>query len=181
MTRNLGSLLSLTVTQAKRGLRRKPVVTGLAVGSAVLSACAVWGLGARAYSRNTSTSALSVKPSPIATLTRRSATAIAVQAADDTQVKLVTLTPRGFEPDELLVSQKRFVLAIDNRSQLDTASIRFSQLTGNPAAPLSQLHLVQMPGGKVNSNTGFELPPGNYVLTEAKHPSWVCAITVISK
>lgn len=181
MTRNLGSLLSLTVTQAKRGLRRKPVFTGLTVSIAVLSACAVWGLGARVYSRDTSTSALSVKPSPIATLTRRSATATAVQAADDTQVKLVTLTPGGFEPDELLVSQKRFVLAIDNRSQLDTVSIRFSHVTGNPGAPLNLLQQLQMPRAKVNANTAFELPPGNYLLTEANHLGWVCEITVISK
>ena len=104
-----------------------------------------------------------------------------VQAPDDTQVKLVTLTPRGFEPNEILVSQKRFVLAIDNRSQLDMVSVQFSQLTGNPAAPLNQLQVMQMARARVNANTQFELPPGNYVLTEANHPNWVCAVTVISK
>jgi hypothetical protein len=183
MTRSFNKMMDWTHAQGKRGLRRRPQVAALAAGLAVFVACAVWGFGVSAARREALTGTLVVNP-PVATSVPARAAVVVPQKdnpKDDTQVKLVTLTPRGFEPDEMLVTQKRFVLAIDNRSQLDDVFIQFSRITGNPAAPASKLQEMKMPRAKVNANSVFELPPGDYLLTEANHPNWVCKFTVSPK
>jgi hypothetical protein len=183
MTRRIDRIMDWTHAQKKRGLRRRPLVAALIFGLTVFVACTVWGFGVSAARREALPGALVVNPPVAASGPARAAVVVPQKdnPKDDTQVKLVTLTPRGFEPDEMLVSQKRFVLAIDNRSHLDEVFIQFSRITGNPAAPASKLQDVKMPRAKVNANSVFELPPGDYLLTEANHPNWVCTFTVSPK
>jgi hypothetical protein len=146
------------------------VVAGIFVASMAL------GFAVRAYSRAgaaipvaTSATTASVLAEPSQPVTVRS------QSKDeDFQVKVVTLRPRGFEPEEITVAQKRFVLAIENRSRLDHVDIQLLRQTGNS----DKIHEVHMQRGRTNSNDMFELPPGEYVLTEATHPTWTCRITV---
>lgn len=175
---NYSRTLGSSRERMKLLLRNRALPAMLAIGLAIFLACAVWGFGVNASNRNVSPGALAVKPPSGATLTRRSPAPAAVQASDDTQVTLVTLTPRGFDPTEVIISQKRFVLAIDNLSQLNAVSIRFSQATGNPAAPLAVLQQMQMARTRVNANTFYELSPGEYWLTEDGHPNWRCKFTV---
>ena len=168
------------------GRRSSRTVALVAVaGLAGLLACVVLGIHARAASGKAllgKTNAAPAATPPVDAVPSRPLNpAVAALQASDTQVKLVTLSPRGFEPDEILITQKRFVLAIDNRSQLGEVSIQFLQVTGNPATPLSRLQEWQMARARVNANTVFELPPGDYLLTEVNHANWVCKFTVSSK
>lgn len=179
-----------SIVQRHSGTRNAHIAVAVVI--AALLGCAALAFGARPQRGHSDLSiaepghvkmlaALAVGPYGEAVPSRPLPPAVGAQQASDTQVKLVTLSPRGFEPDEILVTQKRFVLAIDNRSQLDEVSIQFLQVTGKPAAPLSRLQQWRMPRARVNANTLFELPPGDYLLTEVNHANWVCKLTVSSK
>jgi hypothetical protein len=43
------------------------------------------------------------------------------------------------------------------------------------------LQTVQMQKGRVDWVKAFDLPAGEYVLSEASHPNWKCTITVKPK
>jgi hypothetical protein len=85
---------------------------------------------------------------------------------------LITLQPYGFEPSEVTLKAGPLLLAVDNRSGLDEPIFRVDRVAGG------RLHEVRMAKGKLAWRQLVDLPPGDYVLTEAAHPDWVCQITI---
>ena len=104
----------------------------------------------------------------------------APRPTEDLSVELVTIHPYGFEPDELVLSKGRFLLAIDNRSRLDQLSVQLLS-PGAAEGTFVRSQVTRMPRGNVNWNRLVDLPPGEHVLTEENHPEWACKITIREK
>ena len=92
--------------------------------------------------------------------------------AEGVEVELITLQPEGFEPSELTRPAGPFLLAFKNRSGQDDISLQVTVANG------AREQTVRMPPGKHRSLNRLDLPPGQYVITEASHPEWVCRITL---
>jgi len=88
-------------------------------------------------------------------------------------VELITIEPQaGFVPNELNLHRGRFLLAVDNRSQLQTVSLKLDRVTGGRVDGVAQ------PRERPDWRTLLDLTPGQYVLSEDSHPDWRCLITV---
>jgi hypothetical protein len=99
-----------------------------------------------------------------------------VLAADAQQLpmQLITIRPTGFDPAEISLRAEPFRLAIDNKSGLDEVTLRLSREGG------SLVREKRLPPGQLKWREKINLPPGEYLLTEATHPDWHCRIIVTS-
>jgi hypothetical protein len=88
------------------------------------------------------------------------------------EVVLITLRRTGIEPSEIKQPAGSFLLTIDNRSGSEEIALQLTRETGG------RLQDVHIPRKKSNWRDVLNLHPGNYVLTEANHPEWVCHITI---
>ncbi|MGH9971930.1 MAG: hypothetical protein ACREBG_29635 [Pyrinomonadaceae bacterium] len=70
------------------------------------------------------------------------------------------------------LAKGQFFLMIDNRSSITDITLRLERKTGG------QLKEVNLNMRKKRSAGVFDPPPGEYLLTEANHPEWVCHITI---
>lgn len=104
------------------------------------------------------------------------ATATAAQQVQRVEAEVITIRPIGFEPREITRPKGLFLLAVENRSGLQTVQLRLDREVGGP-----RLRDVQMPRNRHDWKDAFDLTPGRYVLTEAYHPEWICSITITSK
>ena len=98
------------------------------------------------------------------------------QASDKVESELIILRRFGFEPAEIKRPAGEVVFVINNRSQLQDLSLTLSRVQGN--RPTDKVKDTGIKKGQVNWIERFNLPPGDYVLTEASHPEWKCAITL---
>jgi hypothetical protein len=87
------------------------------------------------------------------------------------EVELINVTPRGFEPRQLTRPVGRFLLGVNNRAGL---SEMFLQLVDGSAQTVANQHTIKEKAYR----QAMTLPPGHYVLKEAKHPDWQCQITI---
>jgi hypothetical protein len=85
---------------------------------------------------------------------------------------LITLRSSGFEPAEAVWPRGPFFLSIDNRSNVNDITLRVDRRTGG------RLKEVNLKMRKQRSAGVFNPPPGQYLLTEANHPEWICHITI---
>jgi hypothetical protein len=93
----------------------------------------------------------------------------------DFESELITITPHGFEPREITRPQGRFLLMIDNRSDLAATSLSLTREAG------PRTHEMRVPREEPNWSDVVDLTPGRYVLTEADHSSWGCLITITAQ
>lgn len=91
------------------------------------------------------------------------------------EVEVVTITPRGIEPAEITRPAGRFLLVVDNRSDLEGVTLRLDRETG------ARMHEVPMAREKWDWNQVVDLQPGSYLLTEADHQDWLCRITITAQ
>jgi hypothetical protein len=108
--------------------------------------------------------------------TKPDGAAASVPAADQVESELITLRPFGFEPAEINRPAGEVVFAINKRSLLQDVSLTLSRVQG--ARLTDKVKDVGLRKGQLNWIERFNLPPGDYVLTEARHPEWKCAITL---
>lgn len=87
--------------------------------------------------------------------------------------EIVTILPDGFDLQEIKRRQGAFFLMVDNRSGLKNVSLRLDREFGN------RLREVLMSQANPDWDDLVDLPPGQYLLTEANHPDWTCRITII--
>ena len=92
-----------------------------------------------------------------------------------TEVEVITILPTGFQPAEISRPTGFFLIAVENRSGLRTIQLRLDREAGN------RLHEVQVHPRKNYWHQGLDLPPGRYILSEAYHPEWTCAIEIQSR
>lgn len=94
---------------------------------------------------------------------------------DPVEVEVITVRPSGFEPREITRRHGDFMLAITNHTGANELALRLDRVQGN------HIHEVQMPKGRLRWNKVFNLPPGEYVLSEQNHPDWICRIKLTAK
>lgn len=88
------------------------------------------------------------------------------------QVERVTITPTGFDPEEISRPRGQVMWAIDNRSGLEEIRLRLDREGGQ------RLVDVSVNRKKLDWRKKIDLPPGRYRLSEANHPDWLCQITI---
>jgi hypothetical protein len=171
--------------QTTRGIRHKMRLT---LWACVFACCVVSALGVRAYnsrgpvpnrplnynSREPAPGILSVKPPAVAE-TPSPPTRVTQQAPNKpklTDSVLVTIFPGGFNRTQITSPAIPFFLLIENRSGLSGVSLRLDRVAG------SRLTTAAVEREQPNWADLLDLSPGEYVLSEANHPDWICHITV---
>ena len=91
------------------------------------------------------------------------------------EVELITIRPTGFEPKEITRPPGRFLLGVDNKSGLDEVALRLNRDIG------SNLRLQRLPKRRRSWREMVDLIPGDYLLSEANHPEWVCHIKITAR
>jgi len=84
----------------------------------------------------------------------------------------LTLTSSGFAPAELRPHGKKFLLSLDNRTDVKELVLRLSSSDG------VQIREIRVPGGGGDWSELFELTTGNYTFSEVNHENWSCAIII---
>lgn len=94
---------------------------------------------------------------------------------EQVEVEVITVRANGFEPHEITRRHGPFMLAISNHSGTTELALRLDRVQG------TRVHEVPLPKGRVRWNRVFDLPPGDYVLSEQNHPDWVCRIRLTAR
>jgi hypothetical protein len=94
------------------------------------------------------------------------------QPTERVQVEVITIRSTGFEPREITRPAGRVLLAVNNSSGFNEVLVRLVRADG------ALLHEVRISRKGRNWRQPLDLIPGNYVLTGANHPNWVCHITI---
>ncbi len=92
------------------------------------------------------------------------------------EVEVVTIYPHRFIPAELALPNKKFLLVVNNRAQLETMNLSLSRVNGN-----EKLKEVAVSRKEHDFNDLIDLPPGDYLLKEASMPNAGCKITITNK
>ena len=153
---------------ALRAVSRSRFASAVVLGFGLCSA--LTALAVHAYHYNARTSDSAVQP-----VRTQSAIASTVQQSASIQAEVVTIQPTGFEPREITRPKGFFLLAVENRSGLQTIQLRLDREAG---ARLRDLHI---PGNRHDWKDGLDLPPGRYVLSEAYHPDWSFVLTITAR
>jgi hypothetical protein len=87
--------------------------------------------------------------------------------------EVIVVRSWGFDPSSITRPKGKFILIVDNRSGFVDLDLRVdkvagSHINGAHATDHRQHDWVDI----------FDLEPGNYQLTEANHPKWLCKITI---
>lgn len=83
----------------------------------------------------------------------------------------LTITVDGFTPATLTRPAGRFMLSVDNRTDVAALTLWLNRADG------SRVRELQVPANTLDWSEAVELAAGDYLLTEAQHPTWVCHIT----
>lgn len=82
------------------------------------------------------------------------------------------LGPNGFTSAEISRPKGPFILAIHNRAKIDDLNLSLSKVAGN------KLREMNFRKKKLDWRSVITLPPGDYVLSVAERPTWVCSIKI---
>ncbi len=88
---------------------------------------------------------------------------------------LITLRTFGFEPNDITRPAGRLLLIVDNRSGSPEMLLRIDRVAG------ARLREVRIPHKILDWYDILDMTPGQYVLSEANHPDWICHITITPK
>ena len=109
---------------------------------------------------------------PVRSTRSKSMLNVAQQQVPQIESELITATPHGFEPREITRPQAQFLLMIDDRSSLDQLDIRLSREGG------AEIRQISVSREAPDWSEVINLEAGQYLLTEANHPSWTCGLTI---
>ncbi len=88
------------------------------------------------------------------------------------EAEVITILSSGFQPAEITRPRGQFLILVDNQSGLDDLTLRLQRVGGQKLNEVRQTRKERIVRQVEN------LPPGEYQLTEAEHPDWVCRITI---
>lgn len=86
--------------------------------------------------------------------------------------ELITITPRGFEPNEITRPAGRVLFAIVNKSEFPTMTLRFELANG------IVIGQMQMPRNRRRWSIPLDLPAGRYRIVDATRRGMVCNINI---
>lgn len=148
---------------------------------AALLCCAGVAIAVRAYNTKATESGVSSSLAGVSSSPRAAAPvafapveapAVVLAQGESLQAKLVSLTPRGFDPEELLTSKGQFILDVENLTGLPEVLLSLETMSKE------KIQTKNLLKGTITWAKAFSLQPGSYILTEANHPEWKCTITV---
>jgi hypothetical protein len=84
---------------------------------------------------------------------------------------VLTLSARGFDPPEVIWPKGRIFLTVNNLSNVSELVLRLDRDGG-------RVKEMKLRSKKERAAGVLDLTPGDYLLTEAGHPGWVCRIKV---
>lgn len=87
----------------------------------------------------------------------------------------LTIRPNGFEFSEITLPAKPFLFVIDNKSGLEEIVLQIHRITSGRRDKLRETRVSLK---KLRKAEITDLSPGQYELTEANHPDWVCRIMI---
>ena len=98
----------------------------------------------------------------------------AIQAPSDKRLPVarVILSPKGFAPAEITRPKGPFILTIHNRSKIDDLNLSLAKVAGN------KVREMKFQRKKLDWRSFITLPPGDYALSVAERPGWVCNIKI---
>lgn len=85
---------------------------------------------------------------------------------------VLTVSARGFDPAEVSWPKGRIFLTVNNLSNVNELVLRLDREVGG------RVKEMKLRSKKERAAGVLDLPPGDYLLTEAGHPGWVCRIKV---
>lgn len=88
------------------------------------------------------------------------------------EVEVITATPANFEPATITRARGPFILAIHNRSGEKDLVLRIHRNSHE------QLYEVRLRTGSRRQHQRLDLPPGEYIISEAGHPEWRCQLVI---
>lgn len=91
---------------------------------------------------------------------------------DRVEAEVITVLSTGFQPSEITRPRGRFLILVDNQSGLDDLTFNLQRVGGERLREVKQTKKERI------VRQLEDLPPGEYQLTEAEHPDWVCRITI---
>ena len=91
---------------------------------------------------------------------------------DRVEAEVITILSTGFYPSEITRPRGQFLILIDNRSDFDDLTLRLVSAAGPTLREVRQTKEEKIVKHLEN------LPPGEYLLTEASNPDWICRITI---
>lgn len=98
------------------------------------------------------------------------------QQQEQIESELITVNRFGFIPLAIKHPAKDFVMTIVNRTADPQLNLTLNRTVGN--RPTDKIIDVNLKRGRGSWNAHFNLPPGDYELSEAGHPEWKCKITL---
>ncbi len=101
---------------------------------------------------------------------------VSVQQEEKIESELITVSRFGFMPLAIKRPAKDFVMTIVNRSSDPELNLTLSRTVGN--RPTDKIIDVKLKKGRGSWYAHFNLPPGDYELSEANNPQWKCSITL---
>lgn len=148
--------------------RIHPVFRRSSVIATLLLAIVSLGVGARAWldSRREAS-----PPGAVGS----SASILQDTARDRMEAEVITLTPTGFEPKEISRRSGDFLLAVSNRSGLEEIVLRLDRIGGD------RMQEQRMSKKRRAWQETMNLPAGQYILSEANNPDWVCRINITAE
>lgn len=96
----------------------------------------------------------------------------AVPVPANLDARVIVLRQLGFEPSQITHTKGRFLLVVHNRSGLQDVQFSLAREAGPHVVD------VRTPKEQPNWRSIIDLTPGNYILTDADHPEWICHITI---
>ena len=163
-----------------------------ALALSTLAGLAIAGLAARAHNRDTTVSSRTID-SPVAALkvadnsagaptgARRGPGSAPRPAAAQggpnpklTNLAHIAISPLGFDSKAITLPHAPFFLLVENRSGVGGVSLRVDRIDGASG----NIRAKNVSREDLDWSDFFDLPPGNYLLSEAGHPDWQCRITV---
>jgi len=88
------------------------------------------------------------------------------------EVEVITITPGGFEPQQIERPAGPFLLSVTNRSGVDSLNVHVETEQHNSfrerSLPLRTPYWREV----------IDPPPGRYIVTEATHPEWILTFII---
>jgi hypothetical protein len=95
-----------------------------------------------------------------------------VQTNQPREVDVVTITPEGFEPQEIVRPAGPFLLSVSNRSGIESLDLHLE------TEQRGKLREKSLPLETPYWREVINPPPGRYVITEANHPEWTFSLII---
>lgn len=109
-----------------------------------------------------------------ATTEKSNSSATAVQGKKDQRLEIetVTITPDGFEPQQLERTAGPFILSITNQSGVDALNLRIE------TEQHARFREKSLPLITPDWRERIDPPPGKYIFTEENHPEWTLTFII---